>query len=501
MNNKKGFVISTMLYSVFGIMLFIVFYILYLLSNYRISITTSVSSLKEGLEKMDTIYLNFVISDYLKDSYTKEKLTEIENQIESETFYDVEIDITYTGLSYDINEFDVEDKKILEYYITGGTIIVGSPSSVYSFYGILGDNLLIVDTTGERDKIINVQDIDNPIELSRNYFNNSNLKYNSKLYKYYAIDKINKYLYFKVSGIDDVSVGSYNWYENSTNYFRMEYDSDTYAIDSSTLSQVYQITDDSDVYCKKSGCTSFNNIQNAYYNLGITPKKTSTCAEFEITQYGNPLYYYGGDIDLCIPAEETVKESLKKLHTNPHTLPSEELRGKIYQSAKNKYNYYDNIGTGETPVYGPTYHEFTFERTSDGKHGILVDIYTTDDLKSRELHMLWYEPYNYKIEKLKVGKIKKTDYKDKYYILIKDDVYDQANIQHFDIDINLEKLKDYHKYTYTGDTTKNDITGNLGESVIYNSCYDINDIDKSCGTANNVDYTINKITSDIKDSL
>ena len=49
--NEKGFVISTTLYSIFGIMLITVFYILYALSNERIVTSTSVNEIKEEMAK------------------------------------------------------------------------------------------------------------------------------------------------------------------------------------------------------------------------------------------------------------------------------------------------------------------------------------------------------------------------------------------------------------------------------------------------------------------
>ena len=49
--NNKGFVISTMLYSVFAIMLVTVFYILFILSNNRLLTVNSVNDIKSGLEE------------------------------------------------------------------------------------------------------------------------------------------------------------------------------------------------------------------------------------------------------------------------------------------------------------------------------------------------------------------------------------------------------------------------------------------------------------------
>ena len=61
MRKKNGFVISTTLYSVFGIMLLIVFYILYALSNNRYIITGSVNEIKD---KFSNIQNSSLSSEY-----------------------------------------------------------------------------------------------------------------------------------------------------------------------------------------------------------------------------------------------------------------------------------------------------------------------------------------------------------------------------------------------------------------------------------------------------
>jgi len=52
MKNNRGFIISTTLYSVFGILLLTIFYILYILANNRMTMTTSINDLKSELEKV-----------------------------------------------------------------------------------------------------------------------------------------------------------------------------------------------------------------------------------------------------------------------------------------------------------------------------------------------------------------------------------------------------------------------------------------------------------------
>ena len=54
MKKKNGFVISTTLYSIFGIMLLTVFYILYLLSNNKILANSSINNIKEELSENET---------------------------------------------------------------------------------------------------------------------------------------------------------------------------------------------------------------------------------------------------------------------------------------------------------------------------------------------------------------------------------------------------------------------------------------------------------------
>ncbi len=56
---KNGFIISTTLYSVFGIMLFIVFYIMFILASNRTLINSSITDIKDEINEQEDCVLSY----------------------------------------------------------------------------------------------------------------------------------------------------------------------------------------------------------------------------------------------------------------------------------------------------------------------------------------------------------------------------------------------------------------------------------------------------------
>ncbi len=129
MKNKKGFVISTTLYSIFGIMLITVFYILYMLSNNRMILNTNIEDIKDGFNPIDSS-VSKKITVYI------DKNSEMEEYIKNK-FNDSNIDLKIRNYTYNnsLAGFDV--------YMQGlGSQLIGSNGWQSSYVGTINDTVI-----------------------------------------------------------------------------------------------------------------------------------------------------------------------------------------------------------------------------------------------------------------------------------------------------------------------------------------------------------------------
>ncbi len=151
--NNNGFIISTMLYSIFGIIVIIIFYILYILANNKLFIITSINELKNGIENENTtsnekILLNFIVSDQLKNTYTEAKLKDLTSNIGEELYgYNIDNKINYTTYSGDKTYLWTYNSRVVSY--TPCTNL----SMIYEYRGVLGDWVIVTKETDERYSI------------------------------------------------------------------------------------------------------------------------------------------------------------------------------------------------------------------------------------------------------------------------------------------------------------------------------------------------------------
>jgi len=98
MKKRNGFVISTTLYAIFGIMLLLVFYILYALSNNRYVVTSSIDEIKSVLraqlppEYQQVEYIESTGTQYIDTGYVNSS---------DNNPYKIEIDFKFESLSND----------------------------------------------------------------------------------------------------------------------------------------------------------------------------------------------------------------------------------------------------------------------------------------------------------------------------------------------------------------------------------------------------------------
>ncbi len=123
---KNGFIISTTLYGIFGIMMITVFYILYILGANRTLVNTSTAQAKKGIEtyNYDKVYVNFLGSESdLNSKVSDSNIDELVKKLESKNIY-MEYDKSFTSTeTIDIDNDNVNApfyqniilKKIYEY--------------------------------------------------------------------------------------------------------------------------------------------------------------------------------------------------------------------------------------------------------------------------------------------------------------------------------------------------------------------------------------------------
>ena len=95
---KNGFIISTTLYGIFGIMMITVFYILYILGTNRTVVNASTAQVKKEIEtyKYDKVYVNFLGSkDDLNSKVPDSSIDALVKELESKNIY-MEYDKSFT---------------------------------------------------------------------------------------------------------------------------------------------------------------------------------------------------------------------------------------------------------------------------------------------------------------------------------------------------------------------------------------------------------------------
>jgi len=292
---KNGFVISTMLYSIFGIMIIIVFYILYLLVSNKSLLISSIDEIKNNLEITNTeekIYIHFAVSDYLKDKYSNDffqgiKL-KVEEQLKQETnnTYIIDIGSEYTTLSEEKTSGISYEYSILNSHSEG--------SRYMNYHGSFGNYVIITETGSSRggDKyngyyvngnmrafLVNVLDPSEKISIIDSDFGPY---HNDYRYMYVSIDKKNNYIYVKGMTEDETLVvssssGVYNGINFSINYSKSKYDPEDFSIINTENAYVY--TSGTGKNIKFSYTANFNQIHNEWYTLnGALSSNMAACA-------------------------------------------------------------------------------------------------------------------------------------------------------------------------------------------------------------------------------
>ena len=464
MKSNKGFVISTTLYSIFGIMLLLVFYILYALSNNRMILSTSINDLKKELETnagnnysqdpSKSTYIHFGISKYLEDSYNNEVLKKIETNLEDKLKHNVDIGVSYTNLSgEETSEIEAENSVIYDYSETND-----SDSSCGKYHFVLGNYALVTKLCTSKTNTSTTKYSGNPQAYLINVYNATdiislfptNMNY---VYPYTrsidaGIDNTNKYLYVKLVTGNSLSAGKGSL--DSTHYIRIPYDSNTYNFDDSNIEYGYRALEDGKI---QDSTSNFTTLNNGYKNA-----------------------------------------TLKNLHENPHEYPSNYTA--IYQAVRNKEGseYY---AISEYDKYKNTFYNYD-------KKGILIDVRTwVENNNTRELHMIWYkDPTTYKEEILTLMNPNSENYLNKFYIFIKDDDdKDMNGNHHFTINGNIIELEDYEKLFYTGMYYEPffDKFNNIRPFPLEYCYKDI--IPTPCSNIDNVEYLIEKIVNNIEDKI
>lgn len=141
MKNKKGFIISTTLYSIFGMMMITVFYILYILATNRTAVSATTNEVKNCLD--NTIVVNNCetplksLADKILDDYPRDKI-ETKEIIEDE---DVKKLVNYGkttlggGLDYQEDVIGVVNKSN-GLYKDGG---------IYYYHGNVDNNYVMIN--------------------------------------------------------------------------------------------------------------------------------------------------------------------------------------------------------------------------------------------------------------------------------------------------------------------------------------------------------------------
>ena len=114
-HKKNGFVISTTLYSIFGIMLITVFYILFLLSNNRMLLNTNISDIKNDLENSNfkTSKIKIILAS--DTNIENSKIDELKNYLKEEN---IDSDIYFLPYRFYISEEETKQGTCYQQFYT-----------------------------------------------------------------------------------------------------------------------------------------------------------------------------------------------------------------------------------------------------------------------------------------------------------------------------------------------------------------------------------------------
>ena len=264
---KNGFIISTTLYGIFGIMMITVFYILYILGANRTVVSTSTAQAKKGIEtyKYDKIYVNFLgSSSDLNSKVSNSSIDELVKKLESKNIY-MEYDKRLTSTK-SINttnnnapyEQNIIANKIFEYtsdetddltYSCGSN----APNGV-SLLGVTNNgNIIFMETYKYADKSVNVTYT--IIDIKKNREKRFTVQSVNEV-SFSSITKINSY--FNQDSNDSLEICLQLQKDNSYNskIITFNYDTLTYSVDS----------------FRKSRCSSsYSSLEDYKEDTTITP--------------------------------------------------------------------------------------------------------------------------------------------------------------------------------------------------------------------------------------
>lgn len=448
MKNNKGFVISTTLYSIFGIMLITVFYILYMLSNNRMVLNTNIEDIKEGLYSIDgsttkklTIYIdkNSELEEYIKNKF---KNKNISVKIRNYEYVDKseEINVVQQTLNSRVNgsrglytEYvgTIYDTVI---FATNNSNLAAGDIQEYNFCHVINDNCVKLSVVDDGS--------------------NSTIPWQG-----IRFDSVNKKIYLYshnhiYSGASGTSINTYKYYEYS--YSDTVLDENTTNLDISSKRVVTykeSNTSNSGYTCLGSSCISYG---------GSSSSVSSTKAEFDELQNK----YNSGAKTITSPENPLKNEEVEFITTK-----SQEIYNNIAVSAGNWVKNFREIEIADEKK------KWTKE---NGMIGFISNIYVkySGDYSSKLWwypSIVWYRPsYNYKtvgisdfssetieseIEEYVVFINNNTNIKDKYNIC--------RFLEGLNNDIKNTYDSNYKIYLYGDECVKNKFSEIYGDDTVY----------------------------------
>lgn len=448
------------------------------------------------------IYLNFIVSDKLKDKYNTTKIENMIKQVEDNTFGYVidDYNIDYTSLGAEQSYLSTRNVELYSYFNCDSA----SSNIRYSYEGRLGDYVLLSRKTSSIGRycyyqgsssaiLLNVKTGDR-IDLLSNM--NNDYTYCEDRFIYFAIDKTNNYLYVKLAAKGSAATST-NWNRtiNSTHYSRIKFDpTNNYKVIGNVEYGYIVVNSD---YGLQSISSNFKTLNSGYYNIP------------GISQYNCYLQRYFREYSGCIMATDSFSDNtVDVLSNNTLSYPTNYkdiynthkllLESKYAGASKYKKGIYTNV----------TYDsdKNIFYNSDTDENGILLikvtpDFYTGSECKNGDeeetMDILWYKDVKYRNETMNVPSNIPTGrtYQKTINIIIVDNNLDDKGNNRFIVADDFSSVNaNYDKtLTYLGDTNKNVLLNKVGSSI-YN-------LYENKTFNSNIDTLVNTIKNDIINSL
>ena len=146
---KNGFIISTTLYGIFGIMMITIFYILYILSTNRVTLNSSIEVVKKEIEnyKYEKIYVNFLGTNAELDKLSNTDINNLQNELKNNNILmdwdkSIATEENTTELDRNIEEHSIVQDLNLpfsEIHACNKTNLQSSQTKTLNFLGVTKD--------------------------------------------------------------------------------------------------------------------------------------------------------------------------------------------------------------------------------------------------------------------------------------------------------------------------------------------------------------------------